>query len=444
MKNMRVIWYIAVLLVTSCAPFTIVQAENRVDLVRADAPELADYGEHKVGVRQLDFVHKHQIDVLNTDRDRKDNDEFPYYDRPLTVETWYPARSDSEGSHALEVRVRDGEQNVTLHGQAIVEAEPLKAEKAFPLIIISHGYPGNRFLMTPIAENIASKGYVVVSIDHTDSTYSTLSDTSSSLVNRTKDQLFMLNQITQLANDPSSYLYKLVDTNNTGLVGYSMGGYGTVVTVGGGLTSYAVNRNHGFLSAPNGTLDKYLSGSEDYLALADERIKTAVTFAPAGMGRGLMSVETAKGIRVPMLFIAGSEDDIVDYEKGTRALWEAATGVDRALLTFEYANHNAGAPMPPPKEMYKVDPDLGFNLSMHYLDSVWDNTRMNNISTHFITAWLGKYLKHDDSMSDYLDLVTYSNDGNWAEGTGSPDHTYWKGFPKKSASGLRFETLKAE
>ncbi|WP_255828236.1 alpha/beta hydrolase family protein [Marinomonas rhizomae] len=444
MKNKQMTRYAVMLLVASCVPFSAVQAENRIDIIRADAPELAAYGEQAVGVRQIDFVHKNQIDVLNTDRERQEGDAFPYYDRPLTVETWYPAQANSKGSQVLKVFARDGKTEIELHGQAILDAEPAKVKTAFPLVILSHGYPGNRFLMSPIAENIASKGYVVVAIDHTDSTYSTLSDISSSIVNRTKDQLFILDQISQLAKDKSSFLYNLVDTNNTGIIGYSMGGYGTVVTVGGGLTSYGVNKNEGFFSAPNGTLDQYLSGSEDYLALADSRIKTAVTFAPAGMNNGFMDAKTAKGIRVPMLYIAGSVDDTVGYEDGVRALWKASTSVDRALLTFDYANHNAGAPMAPPAEMYKVDPELGFNLSMHYLDPVWDNVRMNNVSTHFITAWLGQYLKHDDAMSGYLDLVPHSNEGTWGDGEGSANHTYWKGFPNRSASGLRFETLKTD
>lgn len=411
MNNKPISRYAVTLLMASCLPLSAAYAENRIDIIRADAPELAAYGNQTVGVRQLDFIHKHQIDVLKTDRDRQKGDAFPYYDRPLTVETWYPAARNAKGSHVLDVYARDGKTKIALHGRAIVGAKPLKSKKAFPLVIISHGYPGNRFLLSPIAENIASKGYVVVAIDHTDSTYRTLGDISSSIVNRTKDQLFILDQISDLANDPSSYLYDLVDTNNTGIIGYSMGAYGTTVTVGGGLTSYGIHQNEGFFSAPTGTLDQYLAGSDEYLALADDRIKTAVTFAPAGMNNGFMDEQTAKGIRVPMLMIAGSKDDIVGYDDGVRALWKAATYVDRALLTFNYANHNAGAPMAPPEEMYKFDPDLGFNLSMHYLDPVWDNVRMNNISTHFITAWLGQYLKHDASMAAYLDVVPHSNDG---------------------------------
>ena len=41
----------------------------------------------------------------------------------------------------------------------------------FPLVVISHGYPGNRYLMSHLGENLASKGYVTVSIDHAESTY---------------------------------------------------------------------------------------------------------------------------------------------------------------------------------------------------------------------------------------------------------------------------------
>jgi len=35
-------------------------------------------------------------------------------------------------------------------------------------VIISHGYPGNRFLLSHLAENLASKGFVVAAPDHPD------------------------------------------------------------------------------------------------------------------------------------------------------------------------------------------------------------------------------------------------------------------------------------
>ena len=42
-------------------------AENRIDVQRPDAPELAAYGKFEIGVRQVDIVNKGQIDILAPD-----------------------------------------------------------------------------------------------------------------------------------------------------------------------------------------------------------------------------------------------------------------------------------------------------------------------------------------------------------------------------------------
>ena len=47
------------------------------------------------------------------------------------------------------------------------------ADGTYPLILISHGWLGNRFLLSHLGKNFASKGYAVASIDHTESTYDT-------------------------------------------------------------------------------------------------------------------------------------------------------------------------------------------------------------------------------------------------------------------------------
>jgi hypothetical protein len=146
-----------------------------------------------------------------------------------------------------------------------------------------------------------------------------------------------------------------------------------------------------------------------------------------------------------MLFVAGSVDDVSGYENGVRAIWGKAQNTERALLTYENANHGAGAPMPAPEESFYFNTELGINVSEHYTDPVWANTRMNNIAQHFATAWLGKYLKNNDAMNRYLDLVPYSNEGVWAKdesGEEKPEHTHWKGFKNRTAKGLRFEWLR--
>lgn len=413
-------------------------AQNRIDTQRPDAPALAAYGDHAIGVRTLEVVNSNQLDILALSNDAPRPDPLPRYDRPLTLEVWYPAVPGSDGDTVLNVFLRDATTEVELHGRAIRNAEVHADGDAFPLVIVSHGYPGNRFLLSHLAENMASKGYVVVSIDHTDSTYRTQAAFGSTLVNRSLDQLFVLNEMARLNATASHVLAGRVDTENTAVIGYSMGGYGAVITAGGGVTQTAIDYPW---AAPHGTLAAHRAGSEAHDALFDSRIKTAVAFAPWGMNTGFWDATGLAGIRIPMLFVAGSQDDVSGYENGVRALWEGATAVERALLTFDNANHNAGAPMPAPAESFYVNERLGFNVSEHYSDAVWDSVRMNNVSQHFVTAWLSKYLKGDTEADAYLDLVPNANDGVYdeSEGAFTDKHTHWPGFPSRSAKGMRFE-----
>jgi predicted dienelactone hydrolase len=418
-------------------------AENRVDAQLPNAPELAAYGDMAVGVRQIELVHADQINILAIDPAADKPETLPTYDRPLTVEVWYPAADGATGDTAFQAYLRDGTTEVTLNGQAMRDADPA-AGAAYPLVIVSHGYPGNRFLMSHLAENIASKGYVVAAIDHTDSTYRTKAAFGSTLVNRSLDQLFVLDEMARLSAEDGSFLNGLVNTDTAGIVGYSMGGYGAVITAGGGVTEASVAYGWG---GPHGTLAIHRAGSDTHNALPDPRIKTAVAIGPWGMNTGFWDAEGLSGIKIPMLFMAGSQDMTSLYEKGVRAIWENASGTNRSLLTFENAGHNAAAPIPAPVESYRHDDALGFNVSAHYSDPVWDQARMNNIAQHFVTAWMDNHLKGDEGAGEYLDLVENSNDGVWSmneDGTPKEDHSYWKGFDKDTAKGLRFEVKAPE
>jgi len=416
-------------------------SQNRIDGQRPDAPELSAYGPHEIGVRQIELVNPGQIDILAIDPAAEKPATLPTYDRALTVEVWYPAAAGVQGLTVLKSYIRDGKTEVDLHGKAVRDATP--ADGTYPLILVSHGFPGNRFLMSHLAENLASKGYVVAAIDHRDSTYRDKAAFGSTLVNRSLDQTFVLNEMARLSGEDGSFLNGLVDADTTGLIGYSMGGYGAVITAGGGVTQASVDYAWG---GPHGTLGVHLSGSDSHNALPDPRIKTAIAFAPWGLTYGFWDAETLKGVQIPMMFIAGSIDDVSGYEPGVKSIFQGAVNVDRALLTFENANHNAGAPMPPPAEGREVDADLGFAPYDHYADAVWENVRMNNISQHFATAWMDQHLKGDAEKAAFLDLVPNANESVWAvneDGTFKDEHTHWKGFQDRTAKGLRYEVLKA-
>ena len=429
-------------IVKALAPVAVMAAgaagANPIDTQLPNAPAMAAYGDMPIGVRQLEMVNPNQINILAIDPAADVPAELPRYDRPLTVEMWYPAAEGATGSSEMKAYLRDGTTEVTLKGKAVRDATPAATDTPYPLVLISHGYPGNRFLMSHLAENLASKGYVVASIDHTDSTYRTQAAFGSTLVNRSLDQLFVLEEMAGKTAEGGEFA-GLYDANNTGLIGYSMGGYGAVITAGGGVTEASVAYAWG---GPHGTLGIHQAGSDSHNALPDARIKTAVAFGPWGMNTGFWDADGLAGVQIPMLFIAGSEDDTSLYEKGVRAIWDNVSGVETALLTYVNGGHNSGAPMPAPTESYYFNEEKGFDISEHYSDPVWETARMNNIAQHFVTAWMDQRLKGDADAAGYLDLVEDSNEGVWSvneDGTEKEDHSYWKGFAKGTAKGLKYE-----
>ncbi len=402
--------------------------ENRIDLIRPDAPTLAAHGEFPVGVRTMTFTNPDQIDILQVTETAQ-----PRTDRTLTVEVWYPAATGTEAGTTYDVILRDGIQKVPVIGMASRDAA--KANGSYPLIIISHGYPGNRYLMSHLGENLASKGYVVASIDHPRSTYSDKQAFGDTLVNRPLDQIFILNAM-DAASKGRGPLSGLVDTSSTGLIGYSMGGYGAVIVGGAGVTETAVGYEWG---GPQGTLGIHQHGAETQSNVHDDRIKAIVAIGPWGRHFAFWDADGAAGITTPIMYVGGSVDDVSDYTNGISVLYNESVNAERYLLTFKGANHNAAAPMPAPVESWKPVDNLDFIPFEHYADAVWDTRRMNNILAHFTTAFMGNYIQGDAAMSGYLDLVETAEDGVAAlneDGTQKPEHTYWKGFAPRTAKGL--------
>jgi predicted dienelactone hydrolase len=405
---------------------------NRIDVIRPDAPELAYFGDFDVGVRTVDVTDSGRPDVLNMRRDA----ETPLYDRSLTLEIWYPAQlaaGQTPGTQ-YQARTRNLDLTATLSGRAVRDAEPLGTDDRFPLVIISHGYPGNRYLLSHLGENLASKGYVVASIDHRDSTYEDQQNISSTLYNRAMDQRFVLQAIADFGTDSDHFLGGLVDADHTGLVGYSMGGYGAVNNLGAGYSDGGV----GFIAAPpNRLLNELAASNPDFAASIDPRIKAGVPIAPWGMNTGFWDADGLAGIRVPTLFVAGDADSTSGYENGIKAIYDGAVNSDRYMLVFKNAGHSAAAPIPLPVEFLERDIIAG---ASHYTDPVWDTLRMNNILQHFVTAFLDLHLKGDGDKAAYLDVVEDGADGVYAmnpDGQARGDHTYWPGFGQGTAVGLK-------
>lgn len=402
---------------------------------RPDAPELAARGSFGVGVRTLTLTNPDQVDILNVSEANPE----PRYDRTLTVEVWYPAALEGDTPVILYEdtlgRADDPNQPLvpfTFGGRAARDAAPDFSGAPYPLIVVSHGFPGSRFMMTYLTENLASKGYVVVAIDHTESTFSDVSGFASTLLNRPLDVRFTIDAMAALAADPNSPFNGLLDADNTGLIGYSMGGYGVLNVAGGryGATYVPVLRNFGIPGVNLLAVNSVANADFE----ADERVKAVMAFAPWGMNFGLWDADGLSTLDVPVFFVAGDQDDVSGYANGPRRLFELAQNSERYLLVFEGARHNV-APNPPPAAATE------YGQFMRYGDNVWDSNRMNNINQHFATAFFDLYLKGADTAA-YLDLIEVAAEGRFSvaqDGSFNADHTYWLGFPNRSAVGLRFE-----
>ncbi|WP_291963449.1 alpha/beta hydrolase family protein [Maribacter sp.] len=386
-----------------------------------DAPELSARGEYKVGVKTVNLVNPNQVDILNS---KEGND--PTYDRPITIEVWYPANVGDDAKTVVydEVMGTRGDSlrpltPFTFKGRAYRDATPKTGNK-FPLVVVSHGYVGSRYLMTYLTENLASKGYIVAAIDHTDSTFKDANAFQSTLLNRPKDIRFVINEMEKMgAKGSKNNLEGVVDADNTAIIGYSMGGYG-VLNVGGAGYSDGLAQFFTGMTGGSTAISVHTAGNAAYEKMTDARIKAIVAFAPWGMERGVWDAEGLKGLKTPTFFIAGSQDDISGYEKGIKAIYEGAVNADRYLLTYMNARHNV-APNPPPAEA--LAPGLHIDEYYRYAEPSWDQRKMNNINQHFVTAFIGKHLKNKDNTK-FLDVQEDSNEKDWT------------GFKPRSSTGM--------
>jgi hypothetical protein len=194
---------VALALLTLAVAGRALPQDNRIDIVTPLAPDLAAFGPHVVGVRTITVAFPGRPDVLRT----QEGGPTAVADRVLVLEVWYPASLAAGQVPGCEYATtsRDPAVPITLRGRAVRDAAPLPASTPFPLVILSRGYPGNRYLMSHLGEHLASRGFVVVAIDHPGSTYADQKGFASTLYHRPFDLLFVIGEIDRLSReDPRS------------------------------------------------------------------------------------------------------------------------------------------------------------------------------------------------------------------------------------------------
>ena len=393
-------------------------------------------------MRTLTVVDRNRPDILRT----APGGPTARYDRSFTLEVWYPAALAAGQRQAASTATitRDPAVIVTLRRPRRARRRTAGVGGPFPLVILSHGYPGNRYLMSHLGENLASKGYVVVSIDHPDSTYDDQKAFASTLYNRPFDQLFVLNEMARLGAAGSGSVLaglrrRLAHRHPRLLDGRLRRGQ----RVGGGYRDGRGRASGSAAEWPAAGADG--RRTRPIAPSIDPRVKAAIAIGPWGMQTGFWDAAGLAGIRTPMLFVAGSVDEVSGYEKGTRAIFEGAVNADRYLLTFLNASHNAGAPIPAPRETYAYSESLKLvpvrplrrRRVGHGADEQHPAALRDRVRGPAPQGRRRPGAPISTSCRDGRDGVFALDAARRRRG---PTHTYWKGFKRGTAVGLTLST----
>ncbi len=340
--------------------------------LRPDAPPLAARGAHQVGVKTLEL----------TDQARA---------RKLTLEVWYPAALAANQSENTVYKAVIGSTKFDLAGRAARDASCEPGQ--FPLVMLSHGQPGSRYMMSYLTEHLASCGFVVAAIDHTGSTYDDVTQESyvSSLIDRPLDILFSMGEVAVIITN--------ADQNNVGLMGYSYGGYSSLNAAGLGLDkenleAYALASN---LEGPSFVLPFFddlakIRGKD--VIKPDPRVKAVFVMAPYGIP--WLSPAQLASMKIPLFVACGRNDDVALYERDAAMAFKLSGAKTKYLLTLESALHNPFTNNPP------FETRANFKDFERWFEPVWDMERLNDINKHFATAFLSQSLCQDESAAQYL------------------------------------------
>ncbi|MFB9628352.1 alpha/beta hydrolase family protein [Nonomuraea helvata] len=184
--------------------------------------------------------------------------------RELMVSMYYPAHAGGSAAPYMAIdearlllkgqkldSVFKAEQLAGVHTNAHVGARPVSGKH--PLVVLSPGFTLNRATLTTLAEELASKGYVVALVDHAYESFGTTFPGGRTLTcvacetvekapsdeaekklmakaaaNRAADLSFVIDQLTHAAGSaPAWKRWKMIDPRRIGAAGHSLGGNAT-------------------------------------------------------------------------------------------------------------------------------------------------------------------------------------------------------------------------
>ncbi|MBS0620691.1 MAG: hypothetical protein JSS61_04445 [Verrucomicrobia bacterium] len=237
---------------------------------------------------------------------------FQFYDearsRPLVTEVWYPIDKDAPAGAATGVWLRCPEAR---------DAPLSLSKQKYPLIMISHGYGGDRYNISWLAEVLAANGFIVAAMDHWGNTWNNkIPELSATPWERPKDITYVLDQILE-----NSLFKDRIDRNRIGFAGYSLGGATGLWIAGAQAREIQIDQLKAICSQElEGVLSADVIEGLDFTgafqSYRDPRVSAMVVMAPA---LGCIFAESSlEEIEIPVYIVAPEKDAVVPTESNAR------------------------------------------------------------------------------------------------------------------------------
>lgn len=367
-----------------------------------------DPGEHRVGYSAL---------------------EHPREDAPaLEVKAWYPAEGEPDGSATIEYAVRIKfpgfpSDPLPILGHAHKDAEAKASTGPYPLVVLSHGFSMNPEWYHPLAEHLASHGFVVLAPEHTESDWTT--DVVAASVARPAD----VSSTIDFASTGS--LSAIIDTEHVGVIGHSYGGYTSLAVAGARIDPQDLMNRCAEVADPAVTsffCDPFLGGQEELATLmgleaipaglwpsmADSRVDAIVPMAGDAylFGQtGLASVE------VPAMMLGGTADTGTLWDWGAGLAFDSVSSDTRVLVSLEGAEHFIEVSTCDDMPWTSILPPEFFSYVCE--DPAWDKPEALQLINQVTTAFLSQTLRDDPDGEAALDPALYDDieafDIEWSE-----------------------------
>ncbi|MFD3506858.1 alpha/beta hydrolase family protein [Nocardia sp. NPDC058666] len=336
-----------------------------------------------VGSTTLHLVDAGRVDPFQPDRSRE-----------LMVSVFYPATDVSRYPRAHYVSTElipglESKLGIELPG-ALTHAHrqaPAQAAGKYPVVLYTPGAGVSRVLGTGLAEDLASRGYVVVTVDHTYESGPAVEFPGGRIVQpaaapngfdtalrekyiatRSLDFRFVLDSLAGLAagTNPDAEsdalpvdLGRVLDMDRVGAVGHSSGGYA------------AVEAMH-----------------------QDRRIDAAVDMdGQIGVDEAFGRAVT-EGVDRPTLVLTSAQiEEVGDANPSLDAFWQRATGWKRHLAIANSAHYDF-------TDMPSLVPAVARPAASTYIGSI-DPDRMAALVRGYVAAMFDKFLRdRSDTLLD--------------------------------------------